>query len=97
MNRICIIGCSGIGKTTLANNLGKELKLPIYHLDGINYFSNWETRNKNERDKIILEKLTEDKWIIDGTYSSTLPERLEKSDFIFFRLFIICSYKRSNE
>lgn len=84
MNKICIIGGSGTGKTTLANNLGKELKLPVYHLDGINYFSNWETRDKNERDKIILEKLAEDKWIIDGTYNSTLPQRLEKSDFIIF-------------
>lgn len=25
MERICIIGCSGTGKTTLADNLGKEL------------------------------------------------------------------------
>ncbi len=84
MHKICIIGGSGTGKTTLANNLGKQLKLPVYHLDGINYFSNWETRDKNERDKIILEKLAEDKWIIDGTYNSTLPQRLEKSDFIIF-------------
>lgn len=37
MNKICIIGCSGTGKTTLANNLAKELNLPVYHLDGINY------------------------------------------------------------
>ena len=84
MNKICIIGCSGTGKTTLANNLGKELNLPVYHLDGINYFANWEARNKKERDKIILEKAAEDKWIIDGTYNSTLPQRLKKSDFIIF-------------
>ena len=51
MNKISIIGCSGTGKTTLANNLGKELKLPVYHLDGINYFSNWEKRDEEERDK----------------------------------------------
>ena len=42
MERICIIGGSGTGKTTLANNLGKELDLPIYHIDGINYSENWE-------------------------------------------------------
>ncbi len=84
MTKICIIGCSGTGKTTLANNLGKELKLPVYYLDGINYFSNWEARDKKERDKIILEKIDGDKWIIDGTYSSTLPQRLEKSDFVIF-------------
>ena len=83
MNRICIIGGSGTGKTTLANNLGEKLNLPIYHIDGINYLENWEMRNKNERDKIILQK-TEEKWIIDGTYHSTLKERLEKADCIIY-------------
>ena len=84
MNRICIIGGSGTGKTTLANNLGKKLNLPIYHIDGINYLQNWKMRNKNERDKIILQKTEEEKWIIDGTYHSTLKERLEKADCVIY-------------
>ena len=61
MNRICIIGGSGTGKTTLANNLGKKLNLPIYYIDGINYFKNWETRDKDERDKIIIQKTNGEK------------------------------------
>lgn len=84
MNRICIIGGSGTGKTTLANNLGNELNLPVYHIDGINYSENWKAINKDERDLIILEKASEDKWIIDGTYHSTLKQRLEKSDYIIY-------------
>lgn len=31
-----------------------------------------------------MEKVNEEKWIIDGTYSSTLKARLEKSDFIIY-------------
>lgn len=50
----------------------------------MNYFSNWKARDKKERDKIILEKMSEDKWIMDGTYNSTLPQRLKNSDFIIF-------------
>lgn len=84
MNRVCIIGGSGTGKTTLANNLGKDLNLPIYHIDGIHHLKNWEIRDKEERDKIILEKINEEKWVMDGTYHSTLKSRLEKSDYIIY-------------
>ncbi len=84
MERICIIGGSGTGKTTLSNNLGKELNLPVYHIDGIHHLKNWEIRDENERDKIILEKVAQPKWIIDGTYRSTLQQRLEKADCVIY-------------
>ena len=84
ISRISIIGGCGTGKTTLANNLGKELKMPVTHLDGINYFENWVQRDKKERDKIILDKIKDDRWIIDGTYRSTLEERLKRSDFTIY-------------
>ena len=83
-NRISIIGGCGTGKTTLADNLGKELKLPVYHIDGIHHLENWEIRDKEERDKIILERINENRWIIDGTYRSTLKQRLEKSDYVIY-------------
>ena len=56
-NKISIIGGSGTGKTTLANELGKELNLPVCHIDGIQHLKNWELRDKEERDQIILEKM----------------------------------------
>lgn len=83
-NKISIIGGSGTGKTTLAINLAKELNLPIYHIDGIHHLENWKIRNKDERDRMILEKISENKWIIDGTYTSTLKQRLDKADLIIY-------------
>ena len=84
VSKISIIGGSGTGKTTLANNLGKELDLPVYHIDGIHHLENWEIRDKDERDKIILEKVAENKWIIDGTYRSTLSKRLEAAELVIY-------------
>lgn len=84
MERICIIGGSGTGKTTLAKNLGEQLNLPVYHIDGIHHLENWKIRDKEERDRIILEKVDKDKWIIDGTYNSTLKQRLEKADYVIY-------------
>lgn len=84
MNRIAIIGGPGTGKSTLAKNIGKELNLPIYHIDGIHHLKNWEKRDTEERDKMILEKVNESKWVIDGTYKSTLEIRVQKSDIVIF-------------
>lgn len=84
LNKICIIGGSGTGKTTLSNNLSNELGIPVLHIDGVHHLANWEVRDKNERDKIILDKVKEHKWIIDGTYKSTLAERVQNADKVIF-------------
>lgn len=84
VKRISILGGQGTGKTILANNIGKELNLPIYHLDSIQNMENWKKRDKRERDEIILNKVKESSWIIDGTYVTTLEERVKKSDLIIF-------------
>lgn len=83
-NKICIIGGSGSGKTTLSRNLGKLLDIPVYNIDGINYWKDWKTRDKKERDSIILDKMNATKWIMDGTYSSTLDARMNASDLVIF-------------
>lgn len=84
VQKVSIIGGSGTGKTTLANSLGKEMNLPVYHMDGMNYYENWVERDKKERDNMILQIIKKEKWIIDGTYRSTLEERLQKSDLIIY-------------
>lgn len=83
-DKISIIGGSGSGKSTLANILSESMKIPVIHLDAINYKPNWIQVDKVERDKIISGKSNEDKWIIDGNYNKTLKERLIKSDLIIW-------------
>ena len=83
-NRISIIGGSGSGKSTLCSILSKELNLPAIHLDGINFDSNWVEIDKSKRDNIIINKALEDKWIIDGNYTKTLKNRLERADLIIW-------------
>lgn len=84
INRISIIGGSGSGKSTLAELLSPKFVLPVIHLDAINYNSNWIQIDKNKRDSIILKKINNDKWIIDGNYNSTLKDRLDKADLIIW-------------
>ena len=83
-NRISIIGGAGTGKTTLSNILSEKYNIPVTHIDGIHHLKNWQVRDKAERDKIILDIVENEKWIIDGTYKDTLKQRLEKSDLIIW-------------
>ena len=83
-DRISIIGGSGSGKSTLANILSESMKIPVTHLDAINYKPNWTPVDKEKRDKIISAKSNDDKWIIDGNYNKTLKERLIKSDLVIW-------------
>ena len=83
-NRISIIGGAGTGKTTLSNLLSEKYNIPVTHIDGIHHLKNWQVRDKAERDKIILDIVEKEKWIIDGTYKDTIKQRLEKSDLIIW-------------
>ena len=74
----------GLGKTTLSNALSKKLNIPATHIDGIHHLPNWQIRDNTERDKMILDIVKNKKWIIDGTYKSTLKQRLEAADLIIW-------------
>ncbi len=85
--RICIIGTSSSGKSTLAEKLGEKLNLPVWHLDELAHISHteWVRKDNNlfktEHDAII-EK--EQKWILEGNYSFLMKERFAKASFIIW-------------
>lgn len=95
MKRILIIGCSGAGKTTLAKQLGTRLGLPVHHLDRLWWLPGWVTDSRENFDEKLAEILKTDKWIIDGDYSRTLPERLKYADTVIFLDFrrTLCLYR----
>lgn len=74
----------GVGKTTLTKELSVLYNLPKYHIDGIHHLDNWKKRDKQERDKILSDIIKTDKWIIDGTYKSTLVDRFKIADLVIW-------------
>lgn len=84
MERILIIGCGGSGKSTLARRLGEKLGLPVVHLDSIFWLPNWVERDRDEFDELVRQELVKDRWIMDGNFNRTLPERVKYCDTIIY-------------
>ena len=82
MKKIAIIGCSGSGKSTLSIKLNEILKIPVYHLDTLNWKPNWVATPRDEWDELQKELVKKDNWIIDGNYNRTLKIRIEEADTI---------------
>ena len=78
-NRICIIGCSNSGKSTLADALSRRLNIPAHHLDQSAHIEN--SKWQRNSDAHLVEKhnaiIKQDAWIIDGNYSVCMKERLD--------------------
>ncbi|MBI4785098.1 MAG: AAA family ATPase [Oscillatoriophycideae cyanobacterium NC_groundwater_1537_Pr4_S-0.65um_50_18] len=67
--RIHVVGTSGSGKTTFAQQIAAQLQIQHVEMDALHWDANW-TNVSTEVFRERLEKaLTGDRWVIDGNYS----------------------------
>ncbi len=84
MKRVLVIGSPGAGKSTFALKLSKRINLPVIHLDKEFWNPGWiETPADQWRAK-VRELVEPDKWIIGGSYDSSLDIRLPRADTVIF-------------
>lgn len=84
MQRIIIIGCGGAGKSTLARQLGEKLNIPVVHLDKLWWNPGWIEKSQEEFDELHRQELSKEKWIMDGNFNRTMPERIARCDTIIY-------------
>jgi adenylate kinase family enzyme len=84
MNRILLLGSPGAGKSYFSKKLAQKIKIPLYHLDNIFWNKDKTHITHSEFENKIAEIMKNKNWIIDGNYSNTYKQRIEKCDTIFF-------------
>jgi adenylate kinase family enzyme len=81
-DRILVIGPSGSGKTYLSRRLAGLLDRPVVHLDACFWRPGWISMPQAEWREAVEALVQPPRWIMDGTYESTLPTRLAASDAV---------------
>ena len=79
--RICILGPSNSGKSTLAAAIGRRLDLNVVHLDRLYHVpeTNWIVRPEEQFLALHDQAIAGECWVIEGNYSVCLPQRLVRA------------------
>lgn len=84
-HRVLIIGCSGGGKSTLAQKIVTRLDLPYVSMDReFFWLPDWVKRDKAEERRLIAAKVAEDRWLIDGNAPSSFDLRLPRTELVLW-------------
>ena len=85
-SRICIIGPSNSGKSTLALALAAKLGVLAIHLDQLHHAPNtdWVPRPPAVFEALHRAAIEGGGWVIDGNYSRLWPQRLERATGIIW-------------
>lgn len=85
LRRLAIIGNAGAGKTTLSRILAAHYKLPLTHVDSIQFTEGMNIRPHSESIAILNEIQSREEWLIDGYGPlDILEKRLERAEKIIF-------------
>lgn len=84
MKKVIVIGCPGSGKSTFSKSLHKITNIALFHLDMIFWNADKTTVEKPVFLDRLLKIIQNDKWIIDGNYSSTMELRMQACDTVIF-------------
>lgn len=79
--RICILGPSNSGKSTLATAIARKCDLRPVHLDQLFHEPNtdWVPRPAATFSALHDEAIAGERWVMDGNYSKYMPQRFERA------------------
>lgn len=84
MQRVLVIGSGGSGKSTVAKEIARRLRLPLVHLDALYWQPGWRATQKSAWERVVHELIVAPSWVMDGNYGGTLDVRLARCDTVVF-------------
>ncbi len=80
-DRICIMGPSNSGKSTLADAIKRAHGLPAVHLDQLHHLpdTDWVPRPYADFAALHDQAIMAERWVMDGNYTMLLPQRLNRA------------------
>lgn len=73
------MGNGGRGKTWLAREFARKLKLPAIHLDDLHWMPNFAgERPREERNQLVAQAAAVDRWIMEGIYGTIIRQVLPR-------------------
>ncbi|WBW97731.1 AAA family ATPase [Oceanirhabdus sp. W0125-5] len=89
--KVYIVGSVASGKTTFAKKLSDKLGIECTHLDGIVHIKDktnkeWGNirRTDDEIDRLFIELINKQQWIIEDAGRKCFSEGMEKADIIIY-------------
>jgi len=96
--RIVIVGTTGAGKTTLADQLAQRLGYPHVELDALHWEPNWTPAPDDVLRERLAGALSTDAWIVDGNYGKVRDIVWGRADTLvwldYSLLVILCQLAR---
>lgn len=70
VRRVVVVGSSGSGKTTVAEQIAKALDLPRLEMDSVMHRRGWDSAAGPQFRNEVADFAKRDAWVIDGNYTS---------------------------
>lgn len=84
MKKIIVIGSPGAGKSCFSRELTLLTNIELFHMDNLYWHEDKTHISHEELVSKLNDIMTNDTWIIDGNYISTLELRIKEADTIFY-------------
>jgi len=79
-----VIGATGSGKTTFAQNLGKVLGYRVIELDAIHWLPDWQEAEWDDIRSQVDEMTNQPGWVCDGNYRQVRNVLWPKADTLIW-------------